>query len=1038
MSSTLHPSGDLLPKAYADGLELPDPLSASSTQDLLLRHRLRVVEDVWESVLDHACGPELLRLLRLLRRMCSPEGQAPTTDEARVKAVVDVVETLDLEDAIRASRAFALYFQLINIVEQHYEQRGQQEQYRAAYQTSELAQQGRSIDVGPLGMGLGQSEDAPSQSFQANLLHRSMGDFSSPRQEAGTFHWLFPTLKRLNVPPQIIQTLIDQLDVRLVFTAHPTEIVRHTIRDKQRRIANILRQMDQAEESARTLGLASSWEIEDLKAQLMQEIRLWWRTDELHQFKPSVLDEVDYTLHYFQVVLFDTLPQLYQRFERAIATTFPELDSPRHRFCRFGSWVGADRDGNPSVTPEVTWKTACYQRNLVLGKYINSIDRLTELLSLSLHWSEVLPELLESLEQDQVKMPEIYDELAIRYRQEPYRLKLAYVKQRLQHTRDRSLRLYQGDALTESFKDVPPASVYGGGQEFLAELQLIQRNLEATGLHCQELDTLICQVQIFGFNLAQLDLRQESSRHSDALEEITEYLQILPRPYNQLSEAEKTTWLVAELKTRRPLIPAELPFSDTTRETVATLRMVRQLHQEFGPDICFSYVISMSHHLSDLLEVLLLAKEAGLYDPVSGLASIQPVPLFETVEDLQRAPAVMQELFDLPFYLELLKGQANQFATDSSPGARIVPLQEVMLGYSDSNKDSGFLSSNWEIHKAQQALQSAADRFGVALRIFHGRGGSVGRGGGPAYEAILAQPGRSIKGRIKITEQGEVLASKYNLADLALYNLETVTSAVLQASILGNSFDDIQPWNETMEELAARSRRHYRELIYEQPDLVDFFHQVTPIQEISQLQISSRPSRRGGRKDLGSLRAIPWVFSWTQARFLLPSWYGVGTALEEFLQEEPEQHLKLLRYFYHKWSFFKMVISKAEMTLAKVDLQIAEHYMRELTNPDDLERFAHLFNAISQEFYLTRDKVLQITGHERLLDGSPDLQRSVYLRNGTIVPLGFLQVALLKRLRQYKDQAATGIIRSRYSQSELLRGALLTINGIAAGMRNTG
>jgi phosphoenolpyruvate carboxylase len=649
-----------------------------------------------------------------------------------------------------------------------------------------------------------------------------------------------------------------------------------------------------------------------------------------------------------------------------------------------------------------------------------------------------LPELLESLEQDQVKMPEIYDQLAIRYRQEPYRLKLAYIKQRLQHTRDRSLSLYQGDAFTGSFKDTPSASTYRHGEEFLVELQLIQRNLEATGLHCQELDTLICQVQIFGFNLAQLDLRQESSRHSDALEEITEYLQVLPRPYNQLSEAEKTAWLVSELKTRRPLIPAELPFSETTQETVATLRMVRQLHQEFGHDICFSYVISMSHHLSDLLEVLLLAKEAGLYDPVGGLASIQPVPLFETVEDLQRAPAVMQELFDLPFYLELLKGQANQFATGSSSQARAVPLQEVMLGYSDSNKDSGFLSSNWEIHKAQQALQATADRFGVALRIFHGRGGSVGRGGGPAYEAILAQPGRSIKGRIKITEQGEVLASKYNLADLALYNLETVTSAVLQASILGNSFDDIQPWNETMEELAARSRRHYRQLIYEQPDLVDFFHQVTPIQEISQLQISSRPSRRGGRKDLGSLRAIPWVFSWTQARFLLPSWYGVGTALEEFLQEKPEEHLKLLRYFYHKWSFFKMVVSKVEMTLAKVDLQIAEHYMRELTNPDDLERFSQLFSSISQEFYLTRDKILQITGHERLLDGSPDLQRSVYLRNGTIVPLGFLQVALLKRLRQYKDQAATGIIRSRYSQSELLRGALLTINGIAAGMRNTG
>ncbi|PSN19388.1 phosphoenolpyruvate carboxylase, partial [filamentous cyanobacterium CCP5] len=272
----------------------------------------------------------------------------------------------------------------------------------------------------------------------------------------------------------------------------------------------------------------------------------------------------------------------------------------------------------------------------------------------------------------------------------------------------------------------------------------------------------------------------------------------------------------------------------------------------------------------------------------------------------------------------------------------------------------------------------------------------------------------------------------------ALYNLETVTTAVIQASLLSNTFDEIKPWNEIMEELAARSRVHYRALVYEQPDLVNFFHQVTPIEEISQLQISSRPARRGGRKDLSSLRAIPWVFSWTQARFLLPSWYGVGTALNEFLEAEPEEHLKLLRYFYYKWPFFKMVVSKVEMTLSKVDLQIAQHYVSELTQPEDQERFQALFESIAKEFYLTRDIILQITAHERLLDGDPELQRSVYLRNGTIVPLGFLQVALLKRLRQYKHQAASGTIRSRYSRGELLRGALLTINGIAAGMRNTG
>ncbi|MEO0826422.1 MAG: phosphoenolpyruvate carboxylase, partial [Cyanobacteria bacterium J06642_9] len=977
-----------------------------------------------------------------LRQICAPDGQAAN----QFAGATDLIEKLELNDSIRAARSFALYFQLINIVEQHYEQRGQQIQYQSAYEDAELAQRINDVtnEAGVIHSDRKIDEDFSdgARSFQAGLLARSLQNPQVPRKEAGNFHWLFPTLKRLNVPPQLIQGLLERLDVRLVFTAHPTEIVRHTIRDKQRRISDVLRLLDLADESAQSLGLSTSWETENLRDQLTEEIRLWWRTDELHQFKPSVLDEVDYTLHYFDVVLFDAIPELYLRIKRALHTTFPRLEAPRPDFCRFGSWVGADRDGNPSVTPEITWKTACYQRNMVLEKYITSIKQLIQLLSLSLHWSEILPELLESLEQDQVKLPEIYDALAIRYRQEPYRLKLAYVLQRLENTHDRSLKLYNGSHLQDRGIEVKPTALYQTGDEFLAELALIQHSLKETGLVCQELEKLICQIEIYGFNLAQLDLRQESSRHSNTINEITNYLGVLPKPYNELTEDERIEWLTQELQTRRPLIPGELfAFSDKTRETVETFRLVRKLHQEFGPRICQSYVISMSHHGSDLLEVMLLAKEAGLYDPATGRANIQAVPLFETVEDLQRAPAVMDHLFQLPLYDTLLRGgdAAAQADTTRMPlQGTAVPLQEVMLGYSDSNKDSGFLSSNWEIHKAQQALQAVADRYGIALRIFHGRGGSVGRGGGPAYEAVLAQPGRSINGRIKITEQGEVLASKYNLPDLALYNLESVTTAVIQASLLRNSFDEIQPWNEIMEDLAKRARSHYRELIYEQPDLVEFFHQVTPIEEISQLQISSRPARRGGKKDLPGLRAIPWVFSWTQTRFLLPSWYGVGTALQAFLDQAPEEHLKLMRYFYYKWPFFKMVISKVEMTLAKVDLNIAEHYVNELTHPDNQASFHVLFDKIAQEFLLTRDMVLAITGHKTLLDGDPELQRSVQLRNGTIVPLGFLQVSLLKRLRRHRDSAASGVIRSRYSRGELLRGALLTINGIAAGMRNTG
>ncbi|XGV98477.1 MAG: phosphoenolpyruvate carboxylase [Leptolyngbya sp. BL-A-14] len=1001
----------------------------TSTSDLFLRHRLKIVEDLWAFVLQQECGQELVDLLNQLRDLCSPEGQAPSFLESEV---LRVVERLDLNEAIRAARAFALYFQLINIVEQHYEQRDQQQQYRASRDTASSVAVEQSATIAGFPGSTGESS-TPMGRLEADLLEKSLQD-PEARKEMGTFHWLFPKLRSLNVPPQHVQNLINQLDIRLVFTAHPTEIVRHTIRDKQRRIARILRQLDQVEDRLNSQGLpAASWEAEVLREQLTEEIRLWWRTDELHQFKPTVLDEVDYTLHYFQEVLFDAIPQLYQRFKQALHASFPAMKPPSNNFCKFGSWVGSDRDGNPSVTPQITWQTACYQRGLVLEKYIQSVHRLKDLLSLSLHWSDVLPELLESLEQDQLQMPAIYDQLAIRYRQEPYRLKLAYIQKRLENTRDRNAIINNSDCLRGDEPDCNPNTIYSSGEAFLAELRLIERSLTETGLSCRDLDTLICQVEIYGFNLAHLDIRQESTRHSDTLSEIVDYLQILSKPYNELTEPERTLWLATELQTRRPLIPTELHFSDKARETVETFRMVRRLQQEFGMEVCNTYVISMSHEVSDLLEVLLLAKEAGLYDPATGISSLHVVPLFETVEDLQKAPSVLKLLFELPLYRAVLAGGYAQLEANAPS------LQEVMLGYSDSNKDSGFLSSSWEIHKAQQALQTVAESFDVALRIFHGRGGSVGRGGGPAYEAILAQPGRSVNGRIKITEQGEVLASKYSLPELALYNLETVTTAVIQGSLLRTGFDDIQPWHEIMEELAARSRIHYRALIYEQPDFLDFFLQVTPIEEISQLQISSRPARRsGGKKDLSALRAIPWVFSWTQSRFLLPAWYGMGTALRDFLTEHPEEHLKLLRYFYFKWPFFKMAISKVEMTLSKVDLQIAGHYVRELAKPEDKARLEPVYEQIANEYYLTRDMVLAITGHKRLLDGDPDLQRSVQLRNGTIVPLGFLQVSLLKRLRQHNTEAVTGVVRSRYSKGELLRGALLTINGIAAGMRNTG
>jgi len=979
-----------------------DPLAMTSAPPVrrLLGERLELVEELWQAVLRSECPPEQAERLLRLKQLGEPESSPADSSSA----IVALIREMDLAEAIAAARAFSLYFQLVNILEQHIEEDSYLDSLR------------------------GQDEPQPVDPFQPPL---------ASQVEPATFCQLFERLRSLNVPPAQLEQLLHDLDLRLVFTAHPTEIVRHTVRHKQRRVAHLIQRLEQAE------GLTFDDTLV-IRRQLEEEIRLWWRTDELHQFKPTVLDEVDYALHYFQQVLFDAMPQLRQRLRAALASSYPDVEPPRDAFCTFGSWVGSDRDGNPSVTPEITWRTACYQRQLMLERYMKSVSELRDQLSISMQWSQVSPALLESLEMDRLRFPEIYEERAARYRLEPYRLKLSYTLKRLQLTHQRNQQLAEAgwespcDGQTGVVNAFDPPSAtpelhFSSADEFRASLELIAESLVATGLSCEPLQTLISQVHIFAFCLASLDIRQESTRHSDAIDELSRYLQ-LPVPYADMGEEQRIAWLLSELQTRRPLLPSSARWSEASAETFAVFRMLKRLQQEFGERICRTYVISMSHTVSDLLEVLLLAKEAGLVDPQTQRASLLVVPLFETVEDLQGAPAVMERLLNEPFYRRLLEN-------GSEAG---LPLQEVMLGYSDSNKDSGFLSSNWEIHKAQIALQQLANQQSVALRIFHGRGGSVGRGGGPAYQAILAQPSGTLRGRIKITEQGEVLASKYALPELALYNLETVTTAVLQNSLVSTPVDDTPSWNALMARLAARSRSHYRTLVHDNPELVAFFQQVTPIEEISKLQISSRPARRkGGARDLSSLRAIPWVFGWTQSRFLLPSWYGVGAALQEELDNDAGQ-LELLRLLYQRWPFFRMLISKVEMTLAKVDLDLAHHYVQTLGRAENRQAFEQIFEAIASEFTLTRDLVLQITGHGRLLDADPALQLAVDLRNRTIIPLGFLQVALLRRLREQNRQppmseaASTDADGRTYSRSELLRGALLTINGIAAGLRNTG
>ncbi|MEY4771078.1 MAG: hypothetical protein RLZZ346_333, partial [Cyanobacteriota bacterium] len=598
---------------------------AEASRPRLLAERLELVEDLWQTVLRSECPPQQAdRLMRMKEISGAIEGGEPDqASEAATAEIVQLIREMDLAEGIAAARAFSLYFQLVNILEQHIE------------------------------------EDSYLASLQAHHPEHLSDPFLPPlaaQTEPATFRELFARMRGLGVPPAQIEQLLQELEIRLVFTAHPTEIVRHTIRHKQRRVASLIQKLQHSQQ----LNLDDR---QSLRQQLEEEVRLWWRTDELHQFKPSVLDEVDYALHYFQQVLFGAMPQLRQRIRTALNASYPDVQPPGDAFCSFGSWVGSDRDGNPSVTPEITWRTACFQRQLMLERYLAAVGDLRDQLSISMQWSQVSAPLLESLEMDRLRFPEIYEERAARYRLEPYRLKLSYVLERLRLTHERNQQL--ASAGWETPSDTRPALPefgqgalapapapelhYASVTEFRNDLELINDSLSGTGLSCEPLDNLTAQVHTFAFCLAGLDIRQESTRHSDALDELSRYLQ-LPVPYGEMEEPQRVEWLLTELQTRRPLISPSVQWSAATAETFDVLRVVQRLQQEFGSRICRTYVISMSHTVSDLLEVLLLAKEAGLVDPMAQRSSLLVVPLFETVEDLKAAPAVMERLFSEPFY----------------------------------------------------------------------------------------------------------------------------------------------------------------------------------------------------------------------------------------------------------------------------------------------------------------------------------------------------------------------------------------------------
>jgi phosphoenolpyruvate carboxylase len=732
---------------------------------------------------------------------------------------------------------------------------------------------------------------------------------------------------------------------------------------------------------------------------LRREILILWKTDELRIAKPTVLDEVDHGLAFFRSTFLRIIPRIYAGLEDALGR---EIRLPP--FLRVGSWIAGDRDGNPHVTHETTGEALSRQASVAIQHYLDEIHALGGELGLSARYSDVTPELsaLAARSPDRARSRA----------EEPFRRALTGIYARLAGT---AARLAERGP--ETREAVGPAEPYATHAELLADLTIIEEALRASGasqIADGRLRDLQRSVAVFGFHLAALDLRQHSNVHERAVREI------LARAtgrdvYAEQDERTRQEVLCRELVTARPLVSPHLRYSSETTEVLATVNMAAAAHARLGPEAIPNYVISMTAGPSDVLEVALLLKETGLLVPgQEPHLALNIIPLFETIEDLRGCGAIMDRLFSLPTYRQLLESRGD--------------LQEIMLGYSDSNKDGGFLTSNWELYKAERDLVAVFARHRVRLRLFHGRGGTVGRGGGPSYHAVRAQPPGSVAGQLRLTEQGEVIASKYADPDVGTRNLETLVAATLEATALGGGGpgDHEERYAEVLEDLSGRAFAAYRSFVYETPGFIKYFREATPINEIADLNIGSRPSARKSSDRIEDLRAIPWVFSWGQCRQSIPGFFGFGTAVHGFLGGPSGRpgRAKLLREMYRRWPFFRTVVDKLDMVLAKTDMGIAARYA-ELVSDAALAK--RIFSAIRDEHERTRKAFFLITGAPELLASNPGLALSLRNRIPYIDPLNHLQVALLRRLRSGKGDS-----------DELRRAVHLTINGVAAGLRNSG
>jgi phosphoenolpyruvate carboxylase len=822
-------------------------------------------------------------------------------------------------------------------------------------------------------------------------FHRREG---SPPQQ-GSLAATFQLLDEADLAAADVARELTGALVCPVVTAHPTEVRRKTISQVQRQITELVRQRDR---TAPGEGDDAEW-----SARLWRSVLTLWQTALLRLSRLRLQDEIDEALRYYELSLFDVVPAINAELRRALQERWPQAGLPARPMLLPGSWIGGDRDGNPFVTGDALRRATSRQAETALGHHLAELEALRAELSMSDRLITPTQELYRLAEASRDDSPFRADE--------PYRRALNGISARLAATAEAVLGHVPGPALHTEL----PA--YDSPDELRADLDVVDASLRSHGagaLADDRLQRLREAVAVFGFHLCGLDMRQNAAVHEEVVGELLGWAGVCD-DYAGLDEAARVELLAGELRMRRPLVRAGAELSDTARGELDVLTAAAEQVTLLGPRTIPNYVISMCASVSDVLEVAVLLKEVGLLDPVGPSCPVGISPLFETIDDLQNAARTLTAVLDQPLYRALLAARGD--------------VQEVMLGYSDSNKDGGYLAANWALYRAELDLVEVACGEGIRLRLFHGRGGTVGRGGGPSYEAIRAQPPGAVAGALRITEQGEVIAAKYADPDLARRNLEALVAATLESTLLDveGLGDDAEAAYDLLDDLAARAQRAYRALVHETPGFVEWFRAATPIRELGELNIGSRPPSRKAGDSIADLRAIPWVFSWSQARIMLPGWYGTGSALEAWIDEDGDDssgdRMARLQELHRRWPFFRTVLSNMGMVLAKTDLGLAARYA-ELVPDEELR--ARVFDQITAEHARTVRMLLAVTGDDRLLADNPSLARSIRNRFPYLEPLHHLQVEMLRRRRGGDDDELTR------------RNIQLTINGIATALRNSG